>query len=217
MKKKIMITENLDDEDEDEDENMEEDDLDNSLSDAGKSTNDESVIESESGKQESLPTSPDTGKLEDDTNDKVADVSISSVSSKISLSELDENYKPSHGIPAPVYEDENFKTMNYDLDGLQDIIKDDEDLLLAQEVFKGIPQTTTIKNLEYWAWKLKDIKNTTEELIKQSEDVNGLTNGESGYDANKITNSMEDIEIESILNNEELENPTGSFMTEDRR
>lgn len=208
------ITENLDDEDEDEDENMEEDDLDNSLSDAGKSTNDESVIESESGKQESLPTSPDTGKLEDDTNDKVADVSISSVSSKISLSELDENYKPSHGIPAPVYEDENFKTMNYDLDGLQDIIKDDEDLLLAQEVFKGIPQTTTIKNLEYWAWKLKDIKNTTEELIKQSEDVNGLTNGESGYDANKITNSMEDIEIESILNNEELENPTGSFMTE---
>ncbi|GMF97668.1 hypothetical protein B5S30_g1550 [[Candida] boidinii] len=207
------ITENLDEEDEDDDENMKDDDLNNYQSDAGKSTNDESVLESEPGKQElSLPTSPDTSKLEDTRDDKDADVSMSSVSS--SLSELDEKYKPSHGIPAPVYDDENFKTMNYDLDGLQDIIKDDEDLLLAQEVFKDIPESNAIKNLEYWAWKLKDIKNTTEELIKQSDDVNGLSNGESGYDVNEITNSIADIEIESILNNEKLENPTGSFMTE---
>ncbi|KAL6453724.1 SET1 Histone-lysine N-methyltransferase [Candida maltosa Xu316] len=87
---------------------------------------------------------------------------------------IDIKYEPTTGIPQPVYLESTLSGV-FDLDALQDTLKDTEDLVLAQEVLQDtVP--STIKNIDYWSWKLKDIKNA-EEITGEDDEIEELSVG----------------------------------------
>lgn len=77
----------------------------------------------------------------------------------IDYSHIDKIYQPTEDYPRPVYEEvPRFPSDPLDLDALQSIIKDDEDITLLQTALADVTSESDIKNMEYWAWKQKDIK-----------------------------------------------------------
>ncbi|CAG89643.2 DEHA2F20834p [Debaryomyces hansenii CBS767] len=77
----------------------------------------------------------------------------------IDYSHIDKIYQPTEDYPRPVYEEvPRFPSDPLDLDALQSIIKDDEDITLLQTALADVTSESNIKNMEYWAWKQKDIK-----------------------------------------------------------
>lgn len=77
----------------------------------------------------------------------------------IDYSHIDKIYQPTDDYPRSVYEDlPSFPNEPFDLDALQNIIKDDEDLKLLEKALNDVSNESDIKNMEYWAWKQKDIK-----------------------------------------------------------
>ncbi|ODV85038.1 hypothetical protein CANARDRAFT_28758, partial [[Candida] arabinofermentans NRRL YB-2248] len=115
------------------------------------------------------------------------------------FSGVDQMYRPSPGTPQPVYVDD-FKMMDYDLEDLQNIIKDDEDLRLAKLAVSDMKPSTEIKDISYWAWKQNSIKNHTKLLLNESKQ------------------KAEETEIlafeDEIINNEKLQNDSGSFRAQ---
>lgn len=77
----------------------------------------------------------------------------------IDYSHVDKIYQPTDDYPRPVYEESpRFPSDPLDLDALQNIIKDDEDMTLLKAALADVTSESDIKNMEYWAWKQKDIK-----------------------------------------------------------
>ncbi|RDW57403.1 histone methyltransferase SET1 [Aspergillus mulundensis] len=57
--------------------------------------------------------------------------------------------------PRPVVDDDD--SVILDLDGWQNMVKDEEDLQFLRDILKGQP-TSVIRNLPAWAWRQKEIK-----------------------------------------------------------
>ncbi|ODQ82646.1 hypothetical protein BABINDRAFT_159188 [Babjeviella inositovora NRRL Y-12698] len=74
----------------------------------------------------------------------------------------DQRYHPATGGSRPVFEDD--LSVPLDLDGLQDTLKDDEDLVLLKKVFSDI-KPEPIANLDYWAWREKQRKLEAESAL----------------------------------------------------
>ncbi|VEU23402.1 DEKNAAC104559 [Brettanomyces naardenensis] len=116
---------------------------------------------------------------------------------KSAYASVAERYRPTTERPNPVYED-NLEAKSYDLDWLQDVIKDDEDFQLAQEVSKHTLASPTIKDVRFWTWKLRNDQETEKRLQEESD--------------KRQTEGLSDF-LEEVSNNKELRNSTGCFRT----
>ncbi|KAL2864541.1 histone methyltransferase SET1 [Aspergillus lucknowensis] len=68
---------------------------------------------------------------------------------------LEVEWRVSHDEPRPIVEDDD--SIILDLDGWQNLIKDDEDLQFLRSTLKGHPKSG-VGNLSAWAWRQKEIK-----------------------------------------------------------
>ncbi|KAI9367508.1 complex proteins associated with Set1p component N-domain-containing protein [Aspergillus egyptiacus] len=68
---------------------------------------------------------------------------------------LEVEWRVSHNEPRPIVEDDD--SIILDLDGWQDLVKDEEDLQLLRSVLKEQPRSS-VGNLSAWAWRQKEIK-----------------------------------------------------------
>lgn len=73
---------------------------------------------------------------------------------EVDYSQLEEIYQPTFDYPRPTYEGFIPKRSKFDLSQFQEFIKDEEDFQLVKELYKDVIPAS-IKNIEYWAWKLK--------------------------------------------------------------
>lgn len=91
-------------------------------------------------------------------------------------------YQPTEGYPRTVYEEaQRLPNDVFDLDMLQDLIKDEEDLRLANKVLsKYETGPSEVGNIEYWAWKQKDSKM---ESLEIAEDVDLIEQFDSSLDS----------------------------------
>ncbi|CAI5758746.1 unnamed protein product [Candida verbasci] len=65
-----------------------------------------------------------------------------------------DQYQPTENEPKTVYPE--ISTTSFNLDALQSLIKDDEDLKLAKDILQDFI-ASKISNIDYWAWKQKDV------------------------------------------------------------
>lgn len=93
---------------------------------------------------------------EDTSDDKKQDNDGMDVDEeKDDYSQLEEIYQPTYDFPHPIYEDDPIVDVDkFEIDKIQGLIKDEEDLSLARELLSNV-EPTKVKNVEYWAWKLK--------------------------------------------------------------
>lgn len=100
---------------------------------------------------------------------------------EVDYSQLEEIYQPTFDFPRPTYEGFIPKRSKFDLSQFQDFIKDEEDFQLVKELYKDVIPAS-IKNIEYWAWKLKtggneglvtEIDNDVDTLPSQFNSVTG--------------------------------------------
>ncbi|ODV97417.1 hypothetical protein PACTADRAFT_21644, partial [Pachysolen tannophilus NRRL Y-2460] len=109
---------------------------------------------------------------------------------------ISELYRPSTGTPKSVYDDRLDENILFDLDGVQKVIKDEEDYELIKEIFSDIKATTSIKNLDYWCWKQKDIKAIRDKFKSTNK-----------FNKNSMEDGFQQLDIS-------LENTTGSARSE---
>ncbi|CUM64107.1 uncharacterized protein PRCAT00001698001 [Priceomyces carsonii] len=109
-------------------------------------------------------TDEDDIDKEEDTSDKKANVLDEEdlhISGKI--------YQPTYAGPEPVFEEPYLPPSTaFDLDFMQEIIKDHEDLEIAAKVLEDVKEETEIENIEYFSWKQKNEKADWQEI---AEDV----------------------------------------------
>lgn len=94
----------------------------------------------------------------------------------IDYSKIEEKYQPTFETPQPVYDEIPVGYSDpFDLDRLRSIIRDEEDVQLAEKLFTDFKPASHIKNIEYWAWKQKDLKDSsvTEEAAEDGLEVTG--------------------------------------------
>ncbi|KAK6456186.1 histone methyltransferase [Scheffersomyces xylosifermentans] len=95
---------------------------------------------------------------------------------EIDYSKVEAKYQPTERRPFTVYEETVLLPREeFDLDLLQDIIKDEEDVALALQVLKELnPEPSKISNIDYWAWKQRDIKSASQEIVEDLELIEKL-------------------------------------------
>ena len=72
------------------------------------------------------------------------------------LSRMEVEWSVSHDKPRPTVEDDD--TVVMDLDGWQNLVKDEEDLRFLRSVLLDQPKFNSVGNLAAWAWRQKEIK-----------------------------------------------------------
>ncbi|ABN67763.2 histone methyltransferase involved in gene regulation [Scheffersomyces stipitis CBS 6054] len=94
----------------------------------------------------------------------------------IDYSKFEARYHPTERKPYTVYAETNLlPTDNFNLDVLQDVLKDEEDIKLAKEVLQETnPPSSDIRNIDYWAWKQKDISGASQEIVEDAELIEKL-------------------------------------------
>ncbi|RCK60957.1 Histone-lysine N-methyltransferase, H3 lysine-4 specific [Candida viswanathii] len=168
-----------DEEDEDEEEEEEEEDnLSRPLSPGTKRERSSTFtsVDDEAEEQERI-----TKKLKVEEKEEAVDEVMEDVQTKEETTEeiplpgvaeeIDDRYMPTEGEPQTVYP-EFVSSGVFDLDELQGSLKDEEDLALAQEVLAET-EPLGIKDIDYWSWKLKDIK-SADEIAEEVENIEEL-------------------------------------------
>ena len=89
-------------------------------------------------------------------------------------------WRVSNDEPRPIVDDDD--TIIMDLDGWQNLIKDDEDLHFLRDILVGYPESN-VGNLSAWAWRQKEIK-----ALNHPGDV-GPVRGETGIAGYYVPNS----------------------------
>ncbi|KAK3116271.1 histone methyltransferase set1 [Teratosphaeriaceae sp. CCFEE 6253] len=107
----------------------------------------------------------------------------------------DVGWSLTHDKPRRTVEDR--RDIILDIDGWQDIIKDDEDLALAKKALADEP-AYDLGDAKHWAWKQKEIKalNSGVQGLVQSE------TGIEGYHVPNVTGSARTEGVKKILNEE---------------
>lgn len=82
------------------------------------------------------------------------------VDARRDYSKLDPLYRPLSGIPVPVAQTSEVVGLR----SLQATITDNEDFDFLKKVFFEIKQDESIKNIDYWAWRSKNIQEVQDEL-----------------------------------------------------
>ncbi|WPH03753.1 Hypothetical protein R9X50_00663600 [Acrodontium crateriforme] len=140
-----------------------------------------------------------------DAEKPVAKEAIAQIEEKELELEAAEELEPSdylyaftHDKPRRTVEDD--RDLVLDIDGWQDIIKDDEDLNFAKRVFADEP-TADLGNVKLWAWKQKEIKALNFSIDPEDGGERGDTSIK-GYYVPNSTGSARTEGVKKILNEE---------------
>ncbi|ODV79447.1 histone H3-K4 methyltransferase Set1 [Suhomyces tanzawaensis NRRL Y-17324] len=140
------------------------------------SPDDEEEIEAKKHKKTKLQKSflyesESSSEVEEDAGEEVVDEAADE--NEIDYSTIEEQYQPTE-TPSTVFpESELLPTEVFDLEVLQDVIKDDEDMSLAMKVLEEV-KPEPIPNMEYWAWKQMDTRNASEEIAEDVDLIESL-------------------------------------------
>lgn len=95
---------------------------------------------------------------EDDIDEETAHLGVAQTITEVPKSELDLMYEPTTTeIPKTVFEEIEPRVGSvFDLNRLQEILRDDEDMRLAHKVLASV-EPATVKQPEYWAWKQRQL------------------------------------------------------------
>lgn len=117
-------------------------------------------------------------EMEDANSEVVDDAGIAEISTEAPKSELDLMYEPvTTEIPKTVFEEIDAQSGGvFDLNRLQEILRDDEDLRLAHKLLASV-EPATVKQPEYWAWKQRQLalQSHTSEFDLESPEMGALS------------------------------------------
>lgn len=113
-----------------------------------------------------------------------------------------EIYRPTTDIPRPVYEDIPPGSNKLDFDLLQEQVKDQEDYELLNELLRDTEPDTSVKNLEYWAWKTKEGSRSDKNIVlDETVDLEGPLSSR----LNSETGAFKSDGYKKILDSDKIE------------
>lgn len=101
-------------------------------------------------------------EMSDEPEDKIMDgQEEAGVPEVDEFKDVDAKFRPTLYEPMPVYPEDVEFIEEFDLNHIQSSIKDEEDLLLAKQILSETT-SSSISNVDYWAWKHKEIRKPEE-------------------------------------------------------
>ncbi|EGV60624.1 histone H3-K4 methyltransferase Set1 [Yamadazyma tenuis ATCC 10573] len=119
-------------------------------------------------------SSEDDMEVDGDETEAKAKAQESSEETKddVDYSQLDEVYQPTFDFPRPVYETRYpLPKDEFDIEKLKDMVKDEEDYELLKEVLSEQEPNKDIKNIQYWAWKMREEVRNIPDIVQDDEEL----------------------------------------------
>lgn len=168
--------------------------------------------------KESIPTTPEVpheDKMEVDHTEDEEDLEMLARESSEDLTSVDKLYHPTAtAVPIPVYDEDRLHSLVLDFEGLQAVLKDEEDFELMRSVLGDSITARPIKgSLEYWAWKQRDIsaanKALTREILPESLESSTGSHRSEGY--SKIPDA---IKVEYLPHRKRVHDPLATIQVD---
>ncbi|CCH40952.1 Histone-lysine N-methyltransferase [Wickerhamomyces ciferrii] len=191
------------------------------------SEEDEGEEEDENKKsKDSQPTTPETpqeDKMDIDTKSEPKDEMVPKIEeevdevvddSNVDYSALEKQFRPTPSeFPIPVYDDDKEETL--DINGIQNVIKDEEDFKLLKELFLESPPTTVSQYPDYMLWKLKSTKTVTEASKSEIIDApNFLINSTGSHRSEGYSKISDELKVEYLPHKRRVHDPLSTVQVE---
>ncbi|KAG7661376.1 SET1 [[Candida] subhashii] len=145
---------------------------------------------------------------------------VGPISMEIDYADVDLKYQPTEEGSVTVYP-ELPPSAVFDLEALQNILKDEEDLKIAQEVLNEAEvSSANTKNIEYWAWKQKASKLVAQEIaaeeVENIEELPSHLESESGSFRSEPYRKINDADkIHYLPHRRKIHKPLKTIQYED--
>lgn len=141
---------------------------------------------------------------------------------EIDYSKSEVRYQPTIGGPKPVYQEARLLPSDvFNLDAFQNIIKDEEDLKYAKQVLEeeSIKTREISTNIEYWAWKQKDVSHGSQEIVEDVELIGtlkpSLQNSSGSFKSEGYHKISEKDKIDYLPHRRKVHKPLKTIQHED--
>lgn len=140
----------------------------------------------------------------------------------IDYTKSDEKYQPTEVKPRTVYPEAKMLPSDaFTLDSLQATIKDNEDLEIARLVLSEmeIEPSDFKNNIDYWAWKQKDLNSVSQEIVEDIELIgrlkDSLQNSTGSFRSEGYKKILEKDKIDYLPHRRKIHKPLKTVQHED--
>lgn len=167
--------------------------------------------------KESQPTTPETpqaDKMDIDEKDAAED----NKQIEVDYSTVENRFRPTAtDVPCPVYDE--IEDQLLDIDGIQDVVKDEEDFELLKELCNGKSYEATTKFPEYVLWKMKNSKTIVGQTPKiKSVSLNKLPehlmNTTGSHRSEGYVKISDELKVEYLPHRKRVHDPLSTIQVE---
>ncbi len=163
--------------------------------------------------KESQPTTPETPEVDKIVVEKESPEeeqhTAMDIEADVDYSKVEKRFRPtSTDFPRPVYE-ENDDTL-LDINGIQEVIKDEEDLNLLKELYQEDTWNNTTVSSQYTFWKLKNSKVPDKQQITPDH----LSNMTGSHRSEGYIKMSDELKIEYLPHRKRVHDPLNTIQVE---
>ncbi|KAK6462829.1 histone methyltransferase [Scheffersomyces coipomensis] len=182
---------------------------------------DSSSSEEEDEEEEEVSLQEVKEEVEVDVKDEVKDEKMD-ITQEEDYTNVEFKYHPTEVGPVTVYEEYPYSSKEpFDLEVLQQFIKDDEDLKYAKEVLADVDEKSnnfSFNNIDYWAWKEQDLKRSSNEVLGEIdiEKLDSKFESKSGsFKSEGFKKIADEDKAEYLPHRRKLNQPLKTILHED--
>lgn len=167
--------------------------------------------------KESQPTTPETPQADKMDVDEM-NVGEENKQIEVDYSNVENRFRPTAtDVPCPVYDE--LEDQILDIDGIQDLVKDEEDFELLKELQKDALYEPTTNYPEYSFWKMKNSK----AIVRQNSDFkslhinkvpDNLMNSTGSHRSEGYVKIADEVKVEYLPHRKRVHDPLNTIQVE---